>query len=222
MSISEQKFALEDLSDEAVINEMRNGNIDLFRIIIKRYNQRLYRTAVAFNIDDDECDDILQKTYISAYEKLYQFKGEAKFSTWLTKILINECLMYKRINKNRNRKKESFENVTSIFKEHQTPEDTFMQSELKNILENEINKLPEKYRQVFILREVEGLNVKETSDILGITETNVKIRLHRSKSLLQKKLSENFNYREALTFGNKRCDSISDNVMSFIKNEKED
>lgn len=212
---------MQDKSDETVINEIKNGNTDLFRIIIKRYNQRLYRIAISFNIDDDDCDDILQQTYICAYEKLHQFKGEAKFSTWLTKILINECLMLKRSNKSRKRKKASFENVTSSFAEHQTPEDDFMRNELKNILENAIKDLPEKYRQVFILREVEGLNVKETADILRITETNVKIRSHRGKTLLQKKLSQHFNYNEVFTFGNERCDNIADNVINLIKNEKE-
>lgn len=221
MSISEQATVLQDKSDETVINEIKNGNTDLFRIIIKRYNQRLYRIAISFNIDDDDCDDILQQTYICAYEKLHQFKGEAKFSTWLTKILINECLMLKRSNKSRKRKKASFENVTSSFAEHQTPEDDFMRNELKNILENAIKDLPEKYRQVFILREVEGLNVKETADILRITETNVKIRSHRGKTLLQKKLSQHFNYNEVFTFGNERCDNIADNVINLIKNEKE-
>jgi RNA polymerase sigma factor (sigma-70 family) len=217
MNTSVQPIALKDKSDETVVNEIKSGNIDLFRIIIKRYNQRLYRIAISFNIDDDDCDDILQQTYIRAYEKLHQFKGGAKFSTWLTKILINECLMLKRTSKNRNRKKEIFENVTSSFTEHQTPEGEFMRSELKDILENAIEDLPEKYRRVFVLREVEGLNVKETADILGITETNVKIRAHRGKALLQKKLSGNFNYNEVFTFGNERCDTISDNVMNIIK-----
>jgi RNA polymerase sigma factor (sigma-70 family) len=221
MDTSAQTTVLEDKSDETVINEIKNGNTDLFRVIIKRYNQRLYRIAVSFNIDDDNCDDILQQTYICAYEKLHQFKGEAKFSTWLTKILINECLMLKRSNKSIMRKKAALENVTSSFAEHQTPEDDFMRSELNKTLENAIRDLPEKYRQVFILREVEGLNVKETADVLGITETNVKIRAHRGKALLQRKLSQNFNYNEVFTFGNKRCDNIADNVMNLIKNEKE-
>ena len=212
-----QNIVKEDLPDEVVINEVKKGNIELFRIIIKRYNQRLYRTAIAFNIDDDGCDDVLQQTYIHAYEKLHQFKGDAKFSTWLTKILINECLMMKRINRSKNRGKESLENVTSSFAEHQTPEDSFMQNELKNILENAIKVLPEKYKHVFILREVEGLSVKETADILDISETNVKIRTHRGKSLLQKKISESLNYEELITFGNERCDAVSDNVMNFIK-----
>ena len=212
---------VDNISDEAIVNEIKNGDTGLFRIIMKRYNQKLYRIAVSFDIDDDDCDDILQQTYIHAYEKLYQFKGEAKFSTWLTKILINECLMLKRSHKSRNRKNTVFESVTSYFTEHQTPEDDFMKSELKNILENAIKDLPDKYRQVFVLREVEGFNVKETSDILAITETNVKIRLLRGKALLRKKLLQSFNYDEVFTFGNERCDNLADNVMNLIENAKE-
>jgi len=216
-----QTLSLKDLPDEEVIAGIKNGNHDLFRIIIKRYNQRLFRTAISFNIDNDDCDDVIQQTYIHAFEKLNQYKGEAKFSTWLTKILINECLMLKRSRKIILRKKEKPEVVTFGVSEHQTPEDSFMQNELKNIIEDAIRELPEKYRQVFILREVEGLSVKETADILGITETNVKIRAHRGKSLLQEKLSLKINFKEMYTFGNERCNNIENRVMELISYAKE-
>jgi RNA polymerase sigma factor (sigma-70 family) len=210
------KAIIGNLSDKQIIDEIRNGNIEMYRILIKKYNQRLYRTALSFNISNDDCDDILQQTYIRAFEKLHQFQGEALFSTWLTKILINECLMLKRKEKNELGRKENLKLVTSSNALHQTPEYNFMQNELKIILEKEINILPEKYRQVFLLREVEGMSVKETSQLLGVTETNIKIRLHRAKSLLKESLSKKINYKEAFTIGNERCDNIADRVMEKI------
>lgn len=209
-----------DLSDKEVIEEIRKGNINLFRIIIKRYNQRLYRIALSFNINDDDCDDILQMTYIRAFEKLSQFRGDSLLSTWLIKILINECLMLKRREKNKNKVKEKIEIVTSLINEHQTPEHKYMQNELKNILETEINELPDKFRQIFLLREVEGMSIKETSQLLGITETNIKIRLHRAKSLLKDRISQKINYKEVFTIGNERCDNITDRVMEYISHQQ--
>ncbi len=214
-----EKRSKEKLSDEELIQRIKAGEIELYRIIMKRYNQRLYRTAVSFGISDFDCDDLIQQTHIKAFEKIEQFKWQAKFSTWLTRILINECLMFRRKKKSENRRfidVEEDKPVTNPALQHQTPEREFMKGEMKYIIEKGISELPEKYRTVFVLREVEGMSVKECSETLEISEVNVKVRLLRARNILKDKLLKKFNMNEVLTFGNPRCDAIVERVMKHI------
>ncbi len=211
----------EILSDEELINRIKNGEYELFGTIMKNYNQRMYRTAVAFGISDDDAEDMIQQTYIAAFENLNKFQGKAKISTWLIRILINECLMYKRKLKSSNSRnqiaRDSFL-VTSFAGKHQTPETDYMEKETIDILNSTINQLPEKYRTVYVMREVEEMSIKETAECLGISEMNVKVRLFRSKSLLKDSLKK-YNLKEAFPFGNERCNRIVDNVMNHIRNK---
>ena len=143
---------IKNLTDEEIINEVKNGNVEYFSEIVRRYNQRLYRTAISYGVYDDDCEEVIQQAYVSAYEKLNQFRGEARFSTWLVRILINECLMMKRKEKKvRNLLNEA--NVTISSGDHLNPEREYMEKERKEILETTIKKLPEKYRTVYILKE---------------------------------------------------------------------
>lgn len=207
----------ENLPDEELIALIKTGQTDLYRIIIQRYNQRLYRTAISFGIYDFDSDDLIQQTYINVFEKLDQYRAEAKFSTWLTRIMINECLMYKRKKKTENKRfVDGEKNVTILTPEHQTPEKDYMNKEMKNTLETAIKKLPEKYRVVYVLREIEGISVKECARTLALSEINVKVRLLRAKNLLKNELLKTFNKDEVLTFGNSRCDAVTENVMKLI------
>lgn len=153
------------ISDEEIINEIKAGNREYFSELIKRYNQRLYRIAISYGIGDDDCEEVLQITYISTYEKLHQFRGDAKFSTWLTRILINECLMLKRKNKKKIYLSEA-DAVTIPDSNHLNPEESYMVKERKEILENTIKQLPEKYKSVYMLKEVEGMSIVEASEVL--------------------------------------------------------
>lgn len=219
MSIDQKNISLKQISDEEIIIEIKNGNIEAYSEIVRRYNQRLYRIAVSYGVTDDDAEEVIQLAYISAYEKLSQFRGEAKFSTWLIKILINECLMLKRQQK-RIVKIEESDNVTFSGDNHQNPEESYMNIERKEMLEEAVKRLPEKYRTVFIFKEIEGMSIEEISDSLGISKVNVKVRLHRAKSMLKEDIKGILHFSSLFTFGNERCDNMTENVMDYIRNNK--
>ena len=208
-----------EYTDDELISAIRNGDANMFGEIMRRYNQRMYRTAVAFGIQDDDCEDLIQKSYISAYEKLYQFEGKAKFSTWLLKILINECLMHRRNMKKNNGKFISTNNLNSKYSttgKEKSPLNELEEKELTALIENEIKNLPEKYRTVFLMKEVEDMNTREIAECLNISEINVKVRNHRAKSILKKFLTPELKEKDILTFGNERCDRIVKSVLEYI------
>lgn len=219
MSIDQKNISLKQISDEEIIIEIKNGNIEAYSEIVRRYNQRLYRIAVSYGVTDDDAEEVIQLAYISAYEKLSQFRGEAKFSTWLIRILINECLMLKRQQK-RIVKIEESDDVTFSGDNHQNPEENYMNIERKEMLEEAVKRLPEKYRTVFIFKEIEGMSIEEISDSLGISKVNVKVRLHRAKSMLKEDIKGILHFSSLFTFGNERCDNMTENVMDYIRNNK--
>lgn len=219
MSIGQKNRSLKQISDEEIIAEVKSGNIEAYSEIVRRYNQRLYRIAVSYGVMDDDAEEVIQLAYISAYEKLSQFRGEAKFSTWLIKILINECLMLKRQQK-RVVKLDEIKDVTFNTESHQNPEEKYMNIERKEILEEAVKRLPEKYRTVFIFKEIEGMSIEEISDSLGISKVNVKVRLHRAKSMLKEVIKGIIHFSRLFTFGNERCENITENVMDYIKNNQ--
>lgn len=213
-----KKDQLKNLTDEELIAYVKEGKIDYYREIVKRYNQRMYRIAISYGVYDDDSEEVIQTAFITAYEKLSQFRGDAKFSTWLTRILINECLMLKR------KKKKTInidEIVTIPAGDHLNPEIKYMDKERKKILEDAILKLPEKYKSIYILKEIEGMSIEKISELISISEVNVKVRLHRARTMMKEYISQNIDVTELFTFGNERCDRVADNVMDIIlKNDK--
>jgi RNA polymerase sigma-70 factor (ECF subfamily) len=210
---------LKDLPDEEIISLVRSGQHQYYETIMRRYNQRLYRVARGMNIRDADCDDLIQQTFINAFEKLGQFKGESKFSTWLTRILINQCLMDKRRKKllinddileNPEKMERAFNNTNN------SPEKDMIREEMKKILEEAIEYLPEDFRTVYLMRDVEEMSVKETAACLSISESNVKIRLFRAKAILKNYLERYLNPEDIFEFGNHRCDAVVEGVMNFI------
>jgi len=222
MQEAKTKINLSKLSDEEIISLVKEGKSQYYEVTMRRYNQRLYRVAKGMNIIDADCDDIIQQSFINAYQKLSQFKGESKFSTWLTRILINECLMHKR------RKKlvinedilENPEVMEKAFNQtNNSPEKDMIQEEMKKILEEAIEYLPEDFRTVYMMREVEEMSVKETAECLNISESNVKIRLFRAKAVLKNYLERYLKPGEIFEFGNWRCDAVVEGVMKFINGQ---
>lgn len=176
------------LSDEEVIRRVQNGETALFEIIMRRYNQRLYRVARAILKDEDEAEDVMQQAYVNAYVHLEQFAGQAAFSTWLTKIAVYEALARSR-RRNTVALHAGFESGEDTMTHIQTtapdPEHQAFATELKRLLEAAVDELPEHHRVVFTLRDIEGLSTAETAECLGISEENVKTRLHRARALLR-------------------------------------
>ncbi|HVO72481.1 MAG TPA: RNA polymerase sigma factor [Ignavibacteriaceae bacterium] len=213
-----QKKIIGTFSDEEIVAEVKSGNIDSFSEIVKRYNQKLYRIAISYGVYDDDAEEVLQSAYISAYEKINQFRGEAKFFTWLIRILINECLMLKR------KKQKSinipYDLVTNSAGDHLNPEQSYMEKEQKEILEKAIQQLPGKYKMVYMLKEIEGMSIEEISEALTISKINVKVRLHRAKAMLKNLIKEAADISALFTFGNERCDKVTNSVMNYIRNKE--
>lgn len=216
---NQTNFVNDAISDTEVIARILHGEKDLYAILVRKYNQRLYRVGMSIINDDAEIEDAMQVAYINAYENLGKFEFKASFSTWLTRILINECLLRLRKRKqslimNDNRfESEMYQKPAGNL---QTPLTKMLNSELKTALEQAIQKLPEKYRSVFILRELENMNVTDTKECLAISEANVKVRFNRAKALLREYLNGFFKKEDILHFHLFRCDRVTENVMKHI------
>jgi RNA polymerase sigma-70 factor (ECF subfamily) len=176
------------LSDDEVVRRVREGETGLFEIIMRRYNQRLYRVARAILKDDAEAEDVMQQAYLNAYLHLDQFAGKAAFSTWLTKIAVYEALARsaRRGTAATYAGAESDEDSTAHIQDPQpNPEHQAFAAELRAVLESAVDRLPESHRVVFTLRQIEGLSTTEAAECLGISEESVKTRLHRARALLR-------------------------------------
>jgi RNA polymerase sigma-70 factor (ECF subfamily) len=206
-----------ETTDEQIIAEVLNGNKDKYAQLMRKYNQRLYRICKGYIKDEEEIEDIMQEAYIKAFQNLVKFESRAQFGTWLTRILINECLQrLKKLNKKTSFEDKEENSVIMNITDHQNPELKTLNKELKNILEQKIESLPEKYKVVFLMREVEQMSIEETSHILDLSIANVKIRFNRAKTMLRDSLVNIYPVREAFEFNLVRCSRIAENVLSRI------
>ncbi len=204
----------DQLPDIELIDRILAGEKKLFEFIIRRYNQRLFRIGMSVLNDQMEVEDAMQTTYVKAYEHLGRFEQRSSAGTWLIRILLNECLAQKK-RKQRvasRHKEEEMESKTSI----ETPSKILLNKELGKALENALSQLPEKYRMVFVLREIEEMSTRETGDVLGIGEPNVKVRLNRAKTMLRENLNGYFK-ETAFPFHLTRCDLMVDRVFRHLQ-----
>lgn len=203
------------MSDEEIVAKILNGEVRLYEVIIRKYNQQLYRISMSIINDDDEAEDIMQTAYLNAFRQLANFKHQSSFATWLTRILINESLLHKK----RKQKLEKVLTESAYTDYHdETPLNDLMNKELKLALEKAVSTLPEKYRMVFVMREVQGMSTNETMQALDISESNVKIRLNRAKDMLRTELNSYWKPQELFEFNLVRCDRIVNFVMGEIVN----
>jgi RNA polymerase sigma factor (sigma-70 family) len=197
------------MPDEVLVRQVTGGDKQAFELIIRRHNQRLYRAGMSILNNEADVEDAMQSAYINAYLNLCRFESRSTFTTWLTRIMVNQCLELRR---KRKLIKTAVE-IPSNVKNMTTPDSILGNKELSSVLQNTIEQLPEKYRLVFILREVEELSVKETSEVLDIASSNVKIRLSRAKSMLKENL-KSYMKDHIYSFHLSRCDRIVANVMA--------
>jgi len=187
-----------NLTDEQLVEKAKNGDNKAYEMIVKRYEEKVYNLAYRLTNNRTVARDILQETFIKVYHSLKNFKKESKFSTWLYRIAMNFSLMHRR-------KKQytvSLDNPIQTDDEEElkhelpdwsdNPEATIENKELRKKIYNTLELLPEKYRSVLILRDMEGLSNKEVSKILNISVPAVKARIHRSRMFVRDKLSEYF------------------------------
>lgn len=218
--------ATSELSDEAVVARVLAGETALFEIVMRRYNQRLYRVARSILRDDSEAEDVMQEAYVRAYQHLNQFAGRAKFSTWLTRIAVHEALA-RSYRRNRFADLSAHDSADSsplgdpmnnIPTHAASPEEQVSNSELRGLLEQAILQLPESYRSVLMLRDLEELSTADAAECLQISEENVKVRLHRARALLRRELYARTGrtLTETFQFQAPRCDRVVRNVFERI------
>ena len=207
------------LSDEEVVARVVEGQTALYEVLMRRHNERIYRAARSIVKDEDEAEDVMQQAYVNAYFHLRQFDNRSKFATWLTRIAINEALA-------RARKQGRYDAVDFTDEENQAverepsrnPEHQAFAGELRSLLESSIDELPDGLREVFMLREVDGLNTAETAECLGVSEDVVKTRLSRGRATLRNLLADRAGIHapEAFPFPQTRCDRVVAAVFARI------
>jgi RNA polymerase sigma-70 factor, ECF subfamily len=217
---------LDAADDPGLAARVQRGDTAAFAVLMRRYNRRLYRTARAILKDDAAAEDALQEAYIAAYRHIGEFRGEAQIATWLTRIVVNQALQALR----RTRR----EQVVVLFEEppaersaddevaHSlspgTPEKTMLRAEMRRLIERKIDDLPEGYRTVFMLREVEDMTVDETATALGIPGATVRSRLFRAKARLRESLAQELDMatQDVFAFDGERCDRIVRAVLDRL------
>ncbi|HKG20561.1 MAG TPA: RNA polymerase sigma factor [Blastocatellia bacterium] len=214
------------ITDEEVVERVRAGETALFEVLMRRYNQRIYRAVRSILREDGEAEDVTQDAYVRSYMHLDQFDGRAAFSTWLTKIAVHEALA-------RLRKRQRLVEIDAASKETgeslnleslaPSPEQVVLTQTLKIVLEAAIDRLPQAYRSVFMLRDVERMSTAETAECLDISEGAVKVRLHRARALLRKEIQAQTGAAtaSAFHFAGARCDRIVAGVLENIGNTAE-
>lgn len=210
------------LTDEEVIARVLAGDTALYEVIMRRYNQRLFRIARAILRNDNEAEDVMQDAYVRAYASLDQFAGRAKFSTWLTKIAIHEASS--RLRK-RDRIQEfpvhpdqPIQGIEAVKSPDPNPEQQTLSYEAASFLEQAVDALPDMYRSVFVMREIDSMSTAETAACLDLTEEAVKVRLMRARQALREELyaRAGATSAQAFTFMGQRCDRVVQQVFAKL------
>lgn len=212
----------ESVSDSEIVDRVRAGETGLYELLMRRYNQRLFRVIRSVVLNETEAEDVLEEAWVRAYEHLDQFAGRASFPTWVTRIAFHEALARVRKNKRwvplEDPQGEIMPAANRSQSSPETPEAQAMRGQLGRTLQSAVDALPETYRSVFVLREVEQLSTIETAECLGISEEAVKTRLHRSRALLRRDLESRIGpaIAEAYSFLGSRCDRTVARVLARI------
>lgn len=218
-----------DASDAELAARAARGDQGAFERIMRRHNRTLFRTARAILRDDGDAEDALQEAYLQAYGAMGQFRGDAKLSTWLARIVANQALQRLRKRERRaqilplqQRDAEPALEEPADVRNDNGPEAAAQSGELRRVLEGQIDKLPDSYRAVFMLRAVEELTVEETAEILGIPPATVRTRFFRARSLLREALALKIDLacEDAFAFAGERCDRVVAFVMDRLNSQE--
>ncbi len=213
--------SFETYSDLEIIQHILDGEIALFEILIRRNNAYLYKTGRSYNYNHEDTQDLMQETLINAYTNLSKFENRSSFKTWLIKIMLNNCFQKRQkfSFKNEVAKEINEKSIPMFSDQHHTDTNkTVTNRELSHVIEHALQQVPIDYRLVFSLREINGLNVLETAEALNISESNVKVRLNRAKTMLRKEIEKSYSTEDIYEFNLKFCDIMVNRVMSNIKN----
>jgi RNA polymerase sigma-70 factor (ECF subfamily) len=224
MSETAQTLVADD--DLSIARRVVAGDRAAFELLMRRHNRRLYRLARATLRNDAEAEDALQDAYLHAYRSMSQFRGDAQLSTWLSRLVLNEC--FARIRRSARRQNvipivdapdwvEQAEAMTSH--DGSAPDDALARSQVRALLERKLDALPELFRIVFVLRSIEEMTVEETAQCLNIPEATVRSRHFRARGMLRESLAQAFDLaeRDVFEFGGARCDRIVERVLSKLR-----
>jgi RNA polymerase sigma-70 factor, ECF subfamily len=225
---------LANADDTELVGRTAGGDHAAFEALMRRYNGKLFRVARAILRDDTEAEDALQESYLQAYRRIGEFRGNAQLATWLTRIVVNQSLMQMRRQK-RNRVVVPFRGPADSPKgdreiedvadnQTESPSNAVLRAEVRRMLERRIDELPVAFRTVFVMREVEDMTVQETAACLSIPETTVRTRLFRARAMLRQSLERDVDAATADIFGfaGAGCDRIVANVLARLSTDPPD
>jgi|SRR5687767_10836114 len=207
------------LTDTELLQKVLGGQSALFEIIIRRYNPYLHKIGMSYGFNHEDTQDLMQETFVNTYLNLSKFEHRSSFKTWIITIMLRKCI--------RKKQKFSYQNeLASPILDNSTPmfstgKDNDINREIANrelsqLIEKALISVPESYRMVFILREVNGLSTIETADALQISEANVKVRLTRAKAMLRNELEKKYSMEDIFEFNLIYCDAMVNRVMLEI------
>jgi RNA polymerase sigma-70 factor (ECF subfamily) len=217
---------LTDRSDAELVELARSRDEAAIRTLVRRHNQRLFRVARAILRSDAEAEDVVQASYVNAFTHLAGFRAESQLATWLTRITINEANSRLR----RRRKTTAVEQIDiersrsaqiiqfPSIQPQVDPETEMSRQEIRLFLEQAVDTLPAPFRAVFILRDVEGLNVEETAAALDIKPETVRTRLHRARKLMRSMIAAKVNgaFASTFPFDGEKCAGMADRVLTAL------
>ena len=215
--------SLSDLPDDRLVELVREKNVNAFEALMRRHNRRLFRVARSVLRDGDAAEDAVQETYLRAFTKLGSYRPTGKFSAWLTRVALNEALMIRRRVRGDTVSLEDVGDEAASSAEPAGSEapsaDQFLEATYaRALLEHAVDALPENFRMVFVLRMVEGLDVRETAECLELNAATVRTRLFRAQRQLRTELSRRLHGESAeiFDFGAERCDRVVDHVLARV------
>jgi RNA polymerase sigma-70 factor, ECF subfamily len=213
----------QEIDDAALVARVLADDSAAFELVMRRHNRRLYRVARAMLRDSAEAEDALQDAYLAAFQAMGNYRGEASLATWLSRVVVNQCLGRLRRQARRDNivpmvsmeGAEEQEHAAMPSENFDAPEQAFARKELRAVLERKLDELPEAFRTVFMLRCVEELSVEETAQILNIPEATVRTRQFRARGMLRASLAQDIDgaEREIFSFDGERCDRIVATVL---------
>jgi len=212
---------VERLTDTELIASILAGDTRAMEALMRLHNRTLYRTARAILRDDAEAEDAVQEAYLQAFRALRTFRGESRLSTWLVRITANEALMHRRRNVRAALvvPMDVYVEPDSLVSDEAGPERDAQRGEMRRLLEERIDALPDGYRAVFVLRALEELTVEETAAALGVPEATVRTRYFRARGLLREWMAGDVDMTldDAFTFAGLRCDHIVKEVFAALR-----
>lgn len=210
----------ENLNENEVINKILEGEQSLFETIIRKYNPYLYKIGRSYNYSHEDTQDLMQDTFVAVYKNLSSFEQRSSLKTWIVRIMLNNCYQRKMKASFKNEfAQELKENAMPMFSEHNNDTELKVEkNEMAGIIERALIKIPYDYRMTFSLREINGMSVHETAEIMNVSESNVKVRLNRAKKMLREIIAKSYKNTEIFEFNLIYCDAIVENVMKRISN----